>query len=343
MNGPDSTILGGLGRVSLCALPTPLVEAGRLAEALGGPRIFIKRDDLTGLALGGNKARALEFVMAAAAAAACDVVIAVGPQHSNQLCCIAAAARKCGMDAVLLLLRGDNRRQGNMLLFDMLGAQVRFTDVDLSNPGEAYAQMADLAEELRSEGRKPLELKYGPLPVAGLAGYALLFQEILGQTRGLRQEGRLGSPRLHIFVGSGSGSTQAGLILGRRLMGAECDIHGVMLDPRFDQQRHEGSVLATLREAAALFQSGVEFDAADVHCIDGYDGEEATTRSKAADAAALVAHTEGILLDPVYTSRVMAATIDHIRDGRIPPEDSVVFYHSGGVPAIFSHSDSLKR
>jgi 1-aminocyclopropane-1-carboxylate deaminase/D-cysteine desulfhydrase-like pyridoxal-dependent ACC family enzyme len=343
-------------RLCLCTLPTPLVEAKRLTESLHGPRVFIKRDDLTGLAVGGNKARALEFVMAEARARGSDVVLAVGPQHSNQLCAIAAAARKCGMDVVLLLLKGDNRPRGNLLLFHLLGAQVEFTDIDLVDVDEACAQMERLAAQLRNEGRRPLELRYGPLPLVGMAGYVLLMCEILEQLGdeqpgeeqpGEEQSGHVPAGTRHLFLGSGSGLTQAGLILGNALMGADYRINGVMLDPRFRREEHGRNVLAAVQATAALFETNAAsgtsagFGPSDVLCIDGYADDATQTNAKAARALRLVAETEGIFLDPVYTGRVMAAMIDQIRAGDIPPEDDVIFYHSGGIPAIFSHGDML--
>lgn len=332
--------LDRLKRVRFCTLPTPLVEAPGLSAALSGPKIFFKRDDLTGLALGGNKARALEFVMGEAKASGQDVVIAVGPQHSNQLCAIAAAARKCGMDVVLLLLRGDDRLQGNPLLFRLLEAEVRSTGVGMSDIAAAYGQMKQLAERLRNEGRRPLELKYGPLPLVGVAGYVLLMREILEQLGTQAPEGALPKTH-HVFVGSGSGLTQAGLILANALAGSACKIYGIMLDPRFGREEHEQNVWTAVEAAAALLGAEVEVAPSEVVCIEGYADDGAEVRTKAADALKLVAKWEGIFLDPVYTGRVMAALIDHICAGRTSPEDEIVFYHSGGIPGIFSHGHKL--
>jgi 1-aminocyclopropane-1-carboxylate deaminase/D-cysteine desulfhydrase-like pyridoxal-dependent ACC family enzyme len=321
----------GVERAPLCALPTPLLEAERLTERLRGPRLLIKRDDLTGVALGGNKARACEFVLAQARASGHDVVIAVGPQHSNQLCAITAAANKCGMRAILLVLKGDDRMQGNLLLLHMLGAEVRFTDADLSNIGEAYGQMEHLADQLRNEGARPYELRYGALPIVGIAGYVLLMSELLDQL------GKTVTGACHIFVGSGSGLTQAGLVLGNRLLAGGCNIHGVMLDERFEQEEQEANVLATVEAASAFFGTGLSVAADAVQCVSGYSRDDAATQERALEAIRLVAQSEGLFLDPIYTGRVMAAMTDQICAGLIPPQDTVVFYHSGGIPGIFSH------
>ena len=325
--------IAGLDRVSLCALPTPIVEAERLRECLQGPRLFIKRDDLTGLALGGNKARACEFVLAQARASGCDTLIAVGPQQSNQVCALAAAARRCSMRVIVLLLKGDNRTRGNMLLLHLLGAEVRFTGIAIADIDEAHGQMRDLAAQLRSEGATPFEVSYGALPVVGTAGYVLLMSEILDQV------GKSSTGTCHVFTGGGSGLTQAGLVLGNKLLDGGYTIHGVVLDERRDQATHERSVLAAVEAASALFETGLSFGADDVRCIPGYARNDVATRDKTLKVSKLVGRSEGILLDPIYTGRVMAALVDEIRSGRISREDTVVFYHSGGIPAIVSHRD----
>lgn len=331
MTGLGLAGVAGLERLTLCALPTPLQDARRLTECLRGPRVLIKRDDLTGVALGGNKARACEFVMGQAQASGHDALVAVGPQHSNQLCALAAAARRCGMRVILLLLKGDDREQGNLLLLRMLGAELRFTGVDISDLDEAHRQMGELADQLRNEGATPYEVKYGALPVEGTAGYVLLMGEIIDQLGERSAGGR------HIFVGSGSGLTQAGLILGNRLLGGDCEIHGVMLDQRFEQTDQERGVLAAVEAASALLGTDVPGEADDVECISGYIHSDAATRERTHEAMRSVARSEGLFLDPIYTGRVMAAMIDQIHAGRVSAHDTVIFYHSGGIPAIFSH------
>ena len=134
--------------------------------------------------------------------------------------------------------------------------------------------------------------------------------------------------------------TQAGLILGNSLMGGDAKIHGIMVDQRFQQEQQEDNVLTAVKAAATLFNTDLTLEASAVACIAGYNDDLSMTK-RATDTIKLVAQTEGIFLDPVYTGRVMAAMIDQIRAGRIPPQDSVVFYHSGGIPEIFSHSNAL--
>ena len=184
------------------------------------------------------------------------------------------------MDVVLLLLKGDNPPQGNLLLFHLLGAHIRFTDIDLLDIGEANVQMEDLAEQLRNEGRRPLELRYGPLPLVGTAGYVLLFCEIL------QQLDDVSTGTCHIFLGSGSGLTQAGLVLGNNLMGAACEVHGVMLDQRFQQQEHEHGVLTAANAAATLFETGLEFGPSDIVCVAGYSDDSVATKEHAAALSA---------------------------------------------------------
>jgi D-cysteine desulfhydrase len=315
-------------------LPTPLVEAKNLTASLQGPRLLVKRDDLTGLAMGGNKTRACEFVLADARMSGCDVVLAVGPQHSNQLCAIAAAGKRCGMRVILLLLKGDDNVQGNLLLLRLLGAELRFTGVDISDIDEAHGLMRELGDALRDQGMRPYEIRYGALPLAGIVGYVLLMREILEALR------ETSDATLHIFVGSGSGLTQAGLVLGDRLMGGGCRIHGVMLDARYEQEEQETHVRALVQAGAALLGNDVCLQAGDVRCVPGYSGSDAATQQNALDVMRLAARTEGLFLDPVYTGRVMAAMIDQIRVGRISSQDTVIFYHSGGIPAVFSHCNA---
>ncbi len=316
--------------MAMCTLPTPLTHAERLTEYLHGPRVFKKRDDLTGLAVGGNKARACEFILAQARASGHDLLIAVGPQHSNQLCALTAAAKKCGMRVILRLLEGDGGIQGNLLLMGILGAEMRFTGVDLSRVADAHAQMEHLADELRSAGAKPYGVRYGALPVAGIAGYVLLMGEILAQLGETANE-------IHIFVGSGSGLTQAGLLLGNAMLGGRCRVHGVMLDERFDQEEQQRHVLNAVEAGSVLLGAGRPVEAGEVDCIPGYSGHDVATHEKALEAVGLVARTEGVFLDPIYTGRVMAAMMEQLRAGRISSQDIVVFYHSGGIPAVFSH------
>jgi L-cysteate sulfo-lyase len=334
MNTNEITYLKGLNRISLCTLPTPLVEARKLSERLGGPRILIKRDDLTGLAIGGNKSRALEFFMAKAKTDGHDMVIAIGPQQSNWLCCLTAAAKKCGMDVILLLLKGDNKVQGNLLLFQLLGAETRLTDIDILNMSIIDKQMDSLVEQMRSKGRNPIKFAYGPVPLLGIAGYLLLTFEIKQQLEQKKISVQ------HLFLGSGSGCTQAGLIMGKQLYGTRYKIHGVMLDERFSKAQYEQIISNEIKGAAKVLKIDRAFDAKDINCIDGYIEHYGTTE-KGLKAIKLLAETEGIFLDPTYTSKVMAAMVDQIRDGKIARQDMVIFYHSGGIPAIFSHSDEL--
>jgi 1-aminocyclopropane-1-carboxylate deaminase/D-cysteine desulfhydrase-like pyridoxal-dependent ACC family enzyme len=336
MNVITSKCLKGLDRVNLCTLPTPLVEAKGLSKALGGPRILIKRDDLNGLAVGGNKARALEFLLAKAKSSGNDVVVAVGPQQSNWLCCLTAASRKCGMDVILFLLKGDNEMQGNLLLFQLLGAEIHLTDIDILDIAEVEGQMANLVHRLRAAGKTPLALNYGPIPSLGMAGYLLLSSEIYEQL-GERQ-----ISAQHIFLGGGSGCTQAGLVMGKKLLAANYQIHGVMLDLRYSQEQQVKIISREIEEACQTLNIDCCVEPGDICCIDGYIEHHGTTE-KGLKAIKMVAETEGIFLDPTYTSKVMAAMIDQIRDGTIGPEETVVFYHSGGIPAIFSHSEELAK
>ncbi len=319
--------------VRLCTLPTPLVAAPRLSDQLGGPRIFFKRDDLTGLSMGGNKARCLEFLMAEAKDKSSDTVIALGPQQSNWLCAVTAAARKMGMDVILFLLKGSNEVQGNLLLDKLLGADIRFTDVDIKNIAEAQKQMENLAKDLSRAGHKPYVLPYGPVPTLGIAGYVSLGLEICQQL----EERNITAD--HVFLGSGSGCTQAGLILGAKQRKASFKINGVMLDPRYSKEEQVRIVAKEANEAAKFLGMDFTVTPEEIICHEGYSDYQPT--EKVIEAVRLLARTEGIFIDPAYTGKVMAALIDQIRQGRMKRKDTVVFYHSGGLPYIFVYNEML--
>lgn len=192
--------LDKLARLRLCALPTPLMEAPTLSKALGGPRILIKRDDLTGLAMGGNKSRPMEFIMTEAKQKKADVLVAAGYQGSNWVSNLVAAARKTRMDVVLFLLRGDRKMQGNLLLYKLLGAEIRFTDLDIHERAAMYEQMDRMAEGLREKGRRPYVMYYEPVGPLGIASYVILARDFRS-TQGAGNQRRLSLPhqrfRLH--------------------------------------------------------------------------------------------------------------------------------------------------
>jgi 1-aminocyclopropane-1-carboxylate deaminase/D-cysteine desulfhydrase-like pyridoxal-dependent ACC family enzyme len=328
--------LDKLEKLKLCTLPTPLMEAPSLSSALGGPRILIKRDDLTGLAMGGNKARPMEFIMTEAKQQEADVLVAAGYQGSNWVSNLVAAARKTNMDVVLFLLGGDRKMQGNLLLYKLLGAEIRFTDLNIHERAAMYEQMDRMAEQLREKGRRPYVMYYEPVGPLGIASYVILAREMFTQLK------ELGITADYLFHTSGSGSTQAGLILGAKHFEIPLKVIGVMPNHRDTKEVRIQRITDNANKTAEFLDVPVRFDCDEIGYEDSYAGDAYSgPTKKGMDAIKLVAGTEGIFLDPIYSAKSMACLIDHVRDGRIGKKDTVIYYHTGGIPLIFSHSEEL--
>jgi D-cysteine desulfhydrase len=316
----------------LANLPTPLELMSRLSSALDGPEIWIKRDDLTGLATGGNKTRKLELLLSDALSQGADVVLTVGAQQSNHCRQTAAAAAKAGLGCVLVL-RGHAppRKQwtGNLLLDELLGARLWWA----SDQEPLDALQAAAAAE-RAEGRSPYVIPYGGSNPIGASAYALAFDELWNQMMTLR----LYFDR--VVFASSSGGTQAGLIVGARACCFDGQVLGISVDKkRHDLQRVVSDLLVPTAERLDL---DLVFGEDDVQIDDAYLGKGYGILSAAeADAIRLVAKTEGILLDPVYSGKAMAGLLDLIGRGEIGPNETVLFWHTGGIPALFAYSDAL--
>jgi 1-aminocyclopropane-1-carboxylate deaminase/D-cysteine desulfhydrase-like pyridoxal-dependent ACC family enzyme len=314
-------------------LPTPLDEAPRFSAALGGPRILIKREDLTGLAFGGNKTRMLEFRMANALKEGADCIINGAAVQSNDCRQTAAAGAKLGLKVYLVLKerrnRPDAQPQGNFLLDKLLGAEVITI-----GPDESVSQqqtILDLADRLRSEGHHPyLSLQDLHLWAVGYVDCLLEIQEQLAV---------MGVQADHIYLTSGLMS-QAGLMLGVRATGAPLGVVGVCPSRHQPDSRDRIAALAT--EAGRFLGLDVSFSADDVDNPDAYVGEAYGQPTQAGmEAINLLAQTEAILLDPVYSSKGMSGLIDHIREGKIGKDETVVFVHTGGNPALFAYNQEL--
>lgn len=321
--------LDALPRQRLARLPTPLHEAARLRDALGGrahcPRILLKRDDLTDLALGGNKARKLEFILPDARARGATVLVTTGGPQSNHARMTAAAASLAGMRAVLVLT-GDHGGGGNLVLDNLLGAETYIV------PDEAAesAKLAAILDELRRAGERPFVVPLGGSCALGAIGYVLATREILQQL-----EADNGPPPDRLYHASGSRGTQAGLELGARLFSAPWRVTGVAVSGGEVEKRDRAARI--IAEAASLLDSTVEFDASELQTEQKYFGAGyGVPTREGTEAIRMLARTEGIFLDPVYTAKAMAGLIDHVRSGRLDPEGSVLFLHTGGVPALFA-------
>jgi D-cysteine desulfhydrase family pyridoxal phosphate-dependent enzyme len=325
--------LGHLPRVALAVKPTPIQEAPRLSAYLGGPRILIKRDDLTGLAFGGNKARKLELLMGEARARNADVIITVGAMQSNHARMTAAAARICGMEAILVLSGEEPAElQGNLLLDHLLGAQVR-----LINSTEDYVLLGvvqDLSRELTERGRRPYVIPRGGSNGLGAAAYLEAGLEAFGQlnSMGLRADA--------IVHTSTSGGTQSGLLTAAKWGRAGARVVGVSAGPPTEAVVRR--VVGIVRDLGKTVRTEWEVESEDVVVYDDYIGDGYGIPSAATvDAIKVLARTEGILLDPVYTGKGMAGLIDLVRRGEFRRNETVLFWHTGGQPALFAHADAL--
>lgn len=326
-------------RVDLAGLPTPLVEARRFRDALGGPsrspRILIKRDDLTALGLGGNKARKLEFLVADAVAHGATTLITTGAVQSNHARMTAAAACVAGLRCVLVLTAttADPPIAGNLLLDRLYDATVRYVpSIDpMLAVGQDEAVVAEISAEEHAQGRQPYVIPVGGSSGVGVFGYVSGTAELVSQLH------VLGISASRLYYASGSRGTQAGLTLGAKACQADYQVYGVAVSAgegeKIERARRIGN------DAATRLGLSDRLDLDDLITDQGFIGEGyGIPTNEALDAIALLARTEAIVLDPCYTSKAMAALIHHVRSGEVAPKDTVVFLHTGGVPAIFTDS-----
>lgn len=329
--------LGRQPRIALTTLPTPLQEAVRLRDALGGaracPRILIKRDDLTTLGLGGNKARKLEYLVADARAQGATTLVTTGAVQSNHARMTAAAACVAGMKCVLVLTATSDRPAvaGNLLLDTLYGAEIRLVPaVDpMLAVGQDEAVVAEVVAAERAAGRVPYVIPVGGSSGVGVCGYIGGSAELVDQ---LAEAGEMPS---RLYYASGSRGTQSGLTLGARLCDAPYRVYGVAVSAgepeKIERARRIGNEAAARLELPERLELSELFTDQD-HIGEGYGIPTAA----ALEAIRLLARTEAILLDPCYTSKAMAALIAHVRGGELGGGDTVVFLHTGGMPALFT-------
>jgi D-cysteine desulfhydrase family pyridoxal phosphate-dependent enzyme len=330
--------LAALPKVRLAALPTPLDEAPRLTEALrgpfGAPRILVKRDDLTGLAMGGNKVRKLEYHLGEALAQGCDVLVTSGAIQSNHCRVTAAAACKAGIDAVLVLRPGESEDiQGNLLLDHLLGARVRIAAAP--DAASMDAAIEDEVGALRAEGRRPYVVPTGASTPLGAAAYLEAFAEMLQQAAARNVE-----VDACAFC-TGSGGTHAGLAAGAALLRPGTEIVGIGDGAR---RAELAPVVSTLvRGVAERLGVDLAVPADAVIVFEEYGGTYGQPTPECVDAIRLAARTEGLILDPVYTGKALAGLGDLVRRGRWRAGQAVVFWHTGGQPALFAYAGELSR
>jgi len=308
-------------RIVLAHLPTPIEPLPRLTKLLQGPQLFIKRDDLTGLALGGNKTRKLEYLAADALAQGCRMLITTGAVQSNHCRQVATAAARLGLGCILVLAGEDSGiRQGNLLLDELSGAKLVFVPKEERDQRlqQAFAQ----ADE---DGMQPYLIPYGGSNPVGVQGYIQAMNEL--QDQNLQPD--------WIVLASSSGGTQAGLVLGAKQTGFPGRILGISVDKPVNELTQ--TIMALANQTAAWLGIDKKIESEDVlvngaYCQAGYG----ILQPAEVEAIRLFARTGGILLDPVYTGRAAAGLIDLIRKGFFSPNETVLFWHTGGIPALFA-------
>jgi len=324
--------LARFARLRITHAPTPLEPMQRLSNVLGGPSLWIKRDDCTGLATGGNKTRKLEYLMADALAQGADTVITQGATQSNHARQTAAIAARLGLACHLILedrtgyRHDDYRRSGNVFLDHLFGAQLSEVPADT----DMDAAMAQLAERLRGDGRKPYLIPGGGSNAIGALGYVTCALELAEQANDL------GLAIDQLVTATGSAGTQAGLVAG--FEGARCGIPVLGIGVRAPQAAQEQKVFALAEQTADLLgvAGAVARETVRANCDYVGDGYGLPTAGML-EAVTLLARTEGILLDPVYSGKAMAGLIDLVRRGELRQGQNVVFLHTGGAVGLYGY------
>lgn len=310
-----------ISRIRFANLPTPVEQMPRLTEALGGPRLVVKRDDLTGLAFGGNKTRKLEFLVAEARDQGADTLITAGALQSNHCRQTAAAAARFGFGCLLVLVgAAPQQPSGNLLLDALFEAEIVWVE-----KARREAALQEAFDRLKARGKKPYLVPYGGSNPTGALGYVYAMEELMAQ----------GTPPDWIVFASSSGGTQAGLALGARLFHYPGKVLGISVD---EGQRVLQERVATLcTQISARLGERIPFTPDEILVNADYStpGYGVLTRAEQ-EAIRLFAQREGLLLDPVYTGRAAAGMIDLIRNGFFPAGDTVLFWHTGGQTALFA-------
>jgi D-cysteine desulfhydrase len=315
---------------------TPIEAMPRLSKALAGPNIFIKRDDLTGLASGGNKTRKLEFLVADAIAKGADTLITVGAVQSNHCRLTLAAAAKEGLKCRLVLEQRvpgsyDPRASGNNFLFKLLGVE-EITVID--GGADLQAAMEDVAGQLEKQGRKGYIIPGGGSNALGSLGYVTCFEEMSGQLfdMGLKLD--------RIVCASGSAGTHAGMVTGATGCSVETPIIGVNV--RRPRPEQENNVFELAKKVSQLVGTRDEVRRGDIVCRDEWVGPGYSLPTpEMIEAVQMTARHESILLDPVYTGKAMAGLIGMIRKGEFAANENVLFLHTGGSPALYAYQSVL--
>jgi len=320
--------IGNVPRCKLGEFPTPLQKMGNLSNYLGGPEIFIKRDDLNGLGVGGNKLRKLEFAMADAQKKGATVVITTGAVQTNHGRLTLAAANKLGLSTILVLVdKPPTKFSGNILLDRIMGVEkIYYVDEERF----VEEKVNEVIERLENIGEVPYFIPGGCGPLHGTLGYAPCVLEIVNQLF------QTGTEANYVITACGTASTQAGLVLGSRLYTHDqLQVVGISVSHPKDESITR--IASAVNQTAKFLELHDTFDAEKITVYDNYIGEGyAIPTKEMKEAVELVGRKEGIVLDPVYTGKAMAGLIDLIQQGKFDKGDVVVFLHTGGIPGLFA-------
>lgn len=322
-------------RLGLADLPTPLEPLKRLSAHLDGPRLWVKREDATGLGFGGNKLRKLDFVLHEAITGGADTLVSGGVVQSNSQRQVAAAAAKLGLECHLAVYHGrlapptpEYETSGNALLNRLFGATLH----DVPWTGDRNGAIRNLVEHLRAKGRRPYFVPYGVSNALGAVAYATTIVEIA------QQSGALGFEPSAIVHCSGSAGTQAGLVVGGSIAMPQTRIVGIDIDAEPDRVRAD--VISYAAAAADLLD--VPFSEENVEVVAGHAGPAyGVPHAATIQALRLAGRLEALTLDPVYSGKGLAGLLALIRNGRWGRDDNVIFVHTGGAPSLFAYRQSL--
>jgi L-cysteate sulfo-lyase len=327
--------LAGFPRLGLANLPTPLEPMKRLTAHLGGPRLWVKREDATGLGFGGNKLRKLDYVLHEALSNSADAIVSGGVVQSNSQRQVAAVAAKLGIACHLAVYHGrlepptpEYKSSGNALLNRLFGAHLH----DVPWTGDRNAAIRTLVADLEASGHRPYFVPYGVSNPLGALAYATTISEIDSQAT------RLGFAPSAIVHCTGSGGTQAGLVVGAALALPNTQIVGIDIDA--EPARVRVDVVALAQQASELLD--VPFEEASVEVVAGHAGPAYCVPHQATiEAIRLAGRLEALPLDPVYSGKGLAGLIALIRQGRWSKDEDVIFLHTGGAPALFAYQSAL--
>jgi L-cysteate sulfo-lyase len=327
---------GSLPRVKLANLPTPIQEMPNLTKRFGGPKLWMKRDDLTGLAFGGNKARKLEYLMGDVVAKGCDYVVTHAGFQSNWCTQAAAACRKLGLGIVLVKTASSDGWEpmdwdANHLLHKLMGAEIEVT-----RPENAKSMLGSQMERLRREGHKPYYMPVGGSVALGAMGYVNAVLEILNQSQ------EMGLYFNYLVHCTGSGGTQAGLVMGTKAFNSETRIISVA-DDSSPPEEHRAKAWPIINEAKSLLGFDINVTDEDLTVLNEFGGGGyGFISEEKINAVKIFAETEGIFIDPVYTAPAAAQMIALIKRNKFHKDDNVLFLHTGGSVALFSYKEPIK-